>query len=306
MVMFDKGRRPGGRTSTRRVEVGGLQLDFDHGAQYFTLRDADIARVVAAWEALGVVQRWRGRIVAIQEDGSVRTSESEARFVGTPTMSAVCEHLASGLQLHCGVTVSAIERSAVGLALSASDGRRLGRFDAVVLTAPPPQTAALAAYAAPALAARIASVTMKPCWAAMVAFDSAYAAPFDAAFVNRGPLSWVARASSKPRRSAKPDRWVLHANDAWSAAHLEQGREEVSEALLRAFFEAASCGAAKPVWLSAHRWRFAAADAALDDGCLVDAPGRVIACGDWANGNRVEGALLSGRIAAQRLDELLS
>ena len=35
--VFDKGRGPGGRTSTRRVEVDGARLSFDHGAQYLSL-----------------------------------------------------------------------------------------------------------------------------------------------------------------------------------------------------------------------------------------------------------------------------
>jgi monoamine oxidase len=36
VCLFDKGRGPGGRMSTRRVEVEGHTLSFDHGAQYFT------------------------------------------------------------------------------------------------------------------------------------------------------------------------------------------------------------------------------------------------------------------------------
>ena len=41
--VFDQGRRPGGRLATR----DGEQAAFDHGAQYFTVRDAGFAELVA-------------------------------------------------------------------------------------------------------------------------------------------------------------------------------------------------------------------------------------------------------------------
>ncbi|MGB5703206.1 MAG: FAD-dependent oxidoreductase, partial [Polyangiales bacterium] len=67
--VFDKGRAPGGRISTRRVEIEGTEVGFDHGAQYFTVRDSELAALVASWEKLGVAERWGGRIVAIGESG---------------------------------------------------------------------------------------------------------------------------------------------------------------------------------------------------------------------------------------------
>jgi predicted NAD/FAD-dependent oxidoreductase len=40
---------------------------------------------------------------------------------------------------------------------------------------------------------------------------------------------------------------------------------------------------------SAHRWRYADTEPALDKGCVWDA-GRIGLCGDWLNGGKVEGA----------------
>ncbi|MEM1053678.1 MAG: FAD-dependent oxidoreductase, partial [Pseudomonadota bacterium] len=36
VCLLDKGRGPGGRMATRRAEIGGQAVSFDHGAQYFT------------------------------------------------------------------------------------------------------------------------------------------------------------------------------------------------------------------------------------------------------------------------------
>jgi predicted NAD/FAD-dependent oxidoreductase len=52
VVLWDKGRSPGGRLATRRI--GDARLD--HGAQFFTVRTDEFARHVAAWEADGIVR----------------------------------------------------------------------------------------------------------------------------------------------------------------------------------------------------------------------------------------------------------
>jgi len=296
--VFDKGRAPGGRTSTRRAEIEGAEVGFDHGAQYFTVRDPELATLVASWEKLGVAQRWDGRIVAIGESGRFEPSGSQPRFVGTPAMSALSKHLASNQDVRCGVTIARVAPGARGAELFDIHGQSLGAYDFVVCTAPPAQTESLLGEVAPELAARAAAVRMKPCWAVMAAFDTPLAVPFDGAFINLGPLSWIARNSSKPSRLETPDRWVLHASAPWSSEHLEDTAEAVTQPLLDACFEALGVSARGPVWARAHRWRYAIAENPLEVACLFDASKGIVACGDWTNGNRIEGALLSGLAGA--------
>jgi predicted NAD/FAD-dependent oxidoreductase len=301
--MFDKGRGPGGRTSTRRALVGDVEVGFDHGAQYFTVRDPDFLQRVQEWDRLGVVKRWRGRIAVLDPDGSVRSYSDKPRFVGTPAMSSLCKHLAIGQDLSFGVRVARIESSAGLVTLFDEHGDPLGEFDSAVCTAPPAQTVDLIAEAAPELAFRAASVTMKPCWAVMAAFESSLDAPYDGAFINEGPLSWIARTSSKPYRIAQPDRWVLHGSASWSEQHLDGPAERVAEELLATLFRSTRLPARAPVHVVAHRWRYAIAENPLEEGCLYDERSRIGACGDWADGNRVEGAILSGVAMARRIAE---
>ncbi len=304
--VFDEGRAPGGRTSTRRAEMHGFDLGFDHGAQYFTVRDPKLAELVARWEAIGVVERWYGRIAVLGTGGVVESYSRKPRFVGTPTMSAVCRHLASNQDVRCDATVDRLERQSLSVGLFDSRGDSLGEFDVAVSSAASAQTAALLSAVAPNLAVEAASVIMKPCWAVMAAFERRLPVSFDGAFINEGPLSWVARTSSKPSCTDAPDRWVLHANAEWSVDHLEETPEAVTQALLDRCFKAMGLQKQAPIWLKAHRWRYALADNPLDEGCLFDASTRIGACGDWANGNRVEGALLSGFAAARRIEDALT
>jgi predicted NAD/FAD-dependent oxidoreductase len=135
----------------------------------------------------------------------------------------------------------------------------------------------------------------------LVAFNAPIPVDFDGAFVNHGPLNWVARRSAKPTRETSPDRWVLHAGPSWSEAHLEDDAERVIEALVAAFFNAVGAPPSQPAWSKGHRWRFALAQNPLAAGCLYDRSPGIGACGDWANGNRVEAAFLSGLRLAQKV-----
>ncbi|MDJ0868374.1 MAG: NAD(P)-binding protein, partial [Myxococcota bacterium] len=204
VALFDKGRAPGGRVSTRRVE----DLAFDHGAQYFTCRDPRFERLLADWLAAGVAARWEGRVRSLTRGAVATPREATERYVGAPGMSAITRHLAHDLEVLCGRRVTALERAPQGWRLVA-DGEELGSFERVVVSVPAPQALPLLA-AAPALARRVAAVEMQPCQAALVAFEAPLPLPFEGAFVQDSPLAWVARSLGKPGRPVA-DCWVLHA-----------------------------------------------------------------------------------------------
>jgi renalase len=309
VLVVDKGRAPGGRLATRRVLDGDAarpehaSLAFDHGAQYFTVRDARFAAEVEAWHKARVVQVWHGTLASFDSEGREAVDDDETRWVGVPGMSAIGRHLARGLDVRCGLRIDAlVPDGGSGTArflARAGSGETLGPFDAVVLALPAAQARALVGWA-PSLATALEGVRMHPCWTTLVAFDDRVKAPFDGAFITSSPLGWVARNRSKPQRDLA-ETWVLHASAEWSAAHLEDDADAVGPFLLNAFADLVRAGLPLPVHLSAHRWRYACADPALGIGALADDTSRLVVCGDWCLGNRVEAAFLSGLAAAQRV-----
>lgn len=296
--VFDKARSAGGRMSTRRAGA----WRFDHGAQYFTVRDPGFRARVAAWRRDGLVAPWTGRIAVLDGGMTVMKADDTERLVAVPGMNALCRHLARDLDVSYETRVDGLERTAAGWRLGSSAGRDLGDFDAVVVSAPAPQAAALIERAAPELAARAGTVAMGPCWAVMAAFPEPLALGFDGAFVHRSPLAWVARNASKPGRP-EGEAWVLHGSPEWSEDNLELEPDEAAARLLEAFGEAAGSLGSTPAHLEAHRWRYALPQAPLAEPCLFDAGRRLAVCGDWCGGPRVEGAFLSGGAAAQHLLE---
>jgi len=183
-----------------------------------------------------------------------------------------------------------------------SDGDRL-RARSLLLTAPPAQSAALLGEAHP-LSATLAEVCMQPCWTLMLGFDQAPAVSFDAAFVNQGPLAWIARNDDKPGHSGGPA-WIAQASSEWSRENLESRPQSVASELHAAMI-GLDAAFDVPVRLCvAHRWRYARGSSDSSEPILAEDASRLVLCGDWCAGERIEGAWISGVAAAKRLAALL-
>ncbi|MBU8545213.1 MULTISPECIES: NAD(P)/FAD-dependent oxidoreductase [Roseomonadaceae] len=281
--LFDKGRGPGGRMATRRVEAGGHVLNFDHGAQYLTAHGPAFAAVLDAARA----QEW----------------PSAGRHVGVPRMSSVPRALAEGMDIDLMRHVTAITGAPGAWQVHHLDARLVrpghpfptqtpevdGPFEAVVLALPAPQAQALLAGPAPHLAGVLEAVRFEPCWSLMLAFPERLALPDT--IRDAGPIGWAARDSSKPGRDASLELWVVQAGPAWSRAKLELTAEAAAAALLAEFAQATGQVLPTPYFSAAHRWRHALVETPLGAPCLWDAQLGLGAAGDWCIGARAEAAV---------------
>jgi len=282
VALFDKARGAGGRMATRRIATPSGEATFDHGAQYFTVRDAAFAEQVARWQDAGVVARW--------------SAAGNDAWVGTPAMNAPLRALAGALDVTWHARVETIARDRAQWLVTATNAATVV-YDAVIVAIPAEQAATLLVEAAPAMAARAAQTASAPCWTVMAAFDGRVAC--DDIVRDAGAIGWAARNSAKPGRSG-PESWVVQASPAWSRDHLEDDPDLVVTALLASF--AAVIGQPLPLALAtaAHRWRYARSGSA-DAPCLWDAAARLGVCGDWLIGARVEAAWQSGAALASAM-----
>lgn len=301
VAVLEKSRGVGGRVATRRMDSG---VTFDHGAQYFTVRDPVFAAQVQQWCDSGSAAIWKGRIVTLNKGLVTDFTELHDRYVGLPGMNAIARSLATGLDVHTNVAVQSLRRLDGKWHLRDAVGTLHGPYDVLVSTAPPQQTATLLGDLSTALAERISVVPMAPCWSVMLQTREPLPLPYDAAFVHDSPLSWISRNSSKPGRAAK-DCWVLHASATWSSAHLEESADTIAKLLLDELWNATG-QAPQPFEVAvAHRWRYALPQEPLAQRYLLDRESNLGACGDWCAGPRVEGAFLSGLAIADALLENL-
>ncbi|MEQ8662430.1 MAG: NAD(P)-binding protein [Gammaproteobacteria bacterium] len=291
--VIDRGDRPGGRCSTRRDGAHA----FDHGAQYFTVRDARFAAALAhPWRA-GLVARWPGTVVALAH-GQSRPLAPVTRYVGVSGMGALADGFAAGLPIAAGVTVAAALPGPGDWQLVGTTGAELGSYAAVVLAMPPEQAMRVMSRRGP-LRRRLGEQCSAPCWALLLSFDARLPLAFDGAFVDDPVLGWIARDSTKPGR---PDgeRWVVHATPAWSATRLHLDAQRVAGELLAAFWHVTALSPLTPGYRRAHRWALARPDAAASGEFYDDALALAV-CGDWCRGGRIEGAWLSGSAAGAHL-----
>lgn len=275
-TLFDKGRGPGGRMSTRRVELDGRTVTFDHGAQYMTARDPGFVAQVEAWEVHGVAARW--------------PAAGPDAWVGTPGMSAPVRALAAAHDVRWTTRVEALHRGPNGWTL---EGAHADPFDAVAVALPAEQAAPLLAPHQPAFAETAAASRTLPCWTVMAAFAEPLPGPDT--IKNAGAIGWAARDGAKPGR-AGAETWVIQAAPDWSGEHLENTPETVAPTLLALLARHLGRELPKPVHLAAHRWRYARSRPPKDaPGAFWDAEARLGVCGDWLLAPRVEAAWLSGR-----------
>lgn len=294
--LFDKSRGPGGRMSSKRSEIGSL----DMGAQYFTARDRRFSEAVQQWQVQGWVDAWSPNLYQARNGQLSPSTDEQVRWVGTPRMSAIARGLIGEIPAVYGCRITEVFRGEAFWTLVDADGGNHGPFSQVVIALPAPQASALLA-SAPKLAAVAASVSMEPTWSVAVAFNSPLETRVEACFVQDDVLDWLARHRSKPGRDDTLDTWILHGTSAWSRQHLDQPKEAIIEQLLGAFAELIDCVVPETAVTLAHRWLYARPAQSHEWGALADAGLGLYACGDWCLSGRVEGAWLSGQEAARRL-----
>lgn len=313
VTLFDKSRGAGGRMATRRSEFGG----FDHGAQFFTVRDPRFQRAIDT--VPGCVVPWDVNSVrvldAMGQTMAAAPAPRETRWVAQPGMNALVKAWAEPLAHGSLGSEVRLEHQVVRVATDAMDSHRWqlhaqtpdggqtvhGGFEQVVMAMPHPQAQALlrSSGLGSGWVKQLDGVEVAPCWTLMLAFPQAmqpgllgFGPRWHVAKGDHHRIAWLARENSKPGRDPV-ERWTVQASPAWSAEHLEDDAERVKAKLLKGFAELTGIRAT-PSHAVVHRWRYAQTRQPLGQAYLWDARQGIGLCGDWCLGHRVEDAFVSG------------
>jgi len=290
--IFEKSRGVGGRMSTRSYEDWAC----DHGAQYFTATDPAFKLQVQRWQSVGAAALWEAQVTSFDADGWQTIKPSVGRFVGTPSMTAPAKQLAKDLTIHFSTTIDQLLREeGVWKLHSKEHGLNASRFDTVLLAIPSKQAEVLVQAHSQVLHQYCQDAVMVPNWTLMVYAKAPLPLDFDAAFINQGMYSWLARSSSKPKRP-QAEAWVAQATSEWSSAHEHLTKDEAAPLLVDGF---AALTGYRPELFQNHLWRFARLAKQNDAGPQFDLTLQLGLCGDWTTGQKVEGAWLSGQALAR-------
>ena len=284
VMVIDKGRRIGGRVSTRRAHG----FTFNHGAQFMTARSPEFVSLSTAAIQNHALAEWH---VANRD-----------ALCGIPTMRDFPVYMQRGLDVRQGIEITDIGREHDHIILTDKDGQtHMARH--LIVSAPAPQSQRLLADVATNLCALAGSASYAPCWTGMYGFSDA-PPPHDSAPVgdDAGPVGFALWEADRPGALAANHALTVQAAPGWSQQHLEDDAGDVADALLAAWQEASGQTIGTPVLKAAHRWRYARVVAsASDDAAVTSSCGRIAVAGDWLGGARIEHAFLSGQRAVAAL-----
>jgi len=287
VTVLDKGRRPGGRLATRNL-AGGARAD--HGAQFFTVRSDEFAAAVSSWAHRSLVHEWcRG----------FGSADGNPRYATGGGMAELASSLAAGLDVRTSTHVDAVRRAGRGWEVSwrAGHGATGGSTtaDAVVLTAPVPQSAGLVAGHAEA---PVLEYTPTLALLVVVPGGGAVPAPGGVQLDDDPVWSWVGDNAAKG--TSPVPAVTLHARADVSAARYADEEGPLVAELLASAAPWLGTGPVGEVVL--HRWRYAAPVSSHAARCVATDDGTLVWAGDAFGGPKVEGAFLSGLAAAGRLE----
>ena len=283
VVVLDKGRGIGGRMATRRADINGQTIRFDHGAQYVTARDAGFQRALNEICDSAVLWADAGKPGA---------------YAGVPGMSSIPKALAEGLTVHQGERVEHLELQGDYWLATTED--KSWKAKRVVMTVPFPQVAPIIGEDHP-LSAKLTGLEFAPCMTLMMAFKPQAGIDKATRSNEASDLSWITYNSGKPGREDAIDAWLAQASVEWSASRVNQDKSKSEQEMQVLLCGALSLDLADMLHSAFHSWLYARIVNPLGVPYLVDETQSLYLGGDWCLGARVESAWQSGTAIAQAL-----
>ena len=302
VTVFEKARGVGGRMSTRHNDM----FTFDHGTQFFTVRDKRFAAYVAPHLSSGLIQEWKGKVITVQA-GNKTTDRLwfEPHYVACPGMNSLCKKLAENITVIANCEVAPLgQKAATGWTLSDKDNRELGTFDLVISTAPPVQTSRLFDAYLPQDAALRRSKLLA-CYTMMFGSSQKWKQSWIAAKIHGSPIEWISVNSSKPDRDHNLTTLVVHSSNTWAEENANNDLKEMELHLRHELNKVLQLDISTPDYFSLHRWRYALLDKAHHDESRIaayyDDTLQLASVGDWGSRSRVEDVWIEANNLADRI-----
>jgi predicted NAD/FAD-dependent oxidoreductase len=312
VVIFEKSRAIGGRLASRRAEIDGHVIVFDHGAQ--NIKASASALETVAHEVLSPEHFAPILEPVCLHDGQRilpgdPASNAEPKWSCRGGITALAKALAREIEIRFDTIVASLSESENGVELRGESAVSLGHFDRVILSAPVPQCVQLlhdsdlrggtngrvdalrpAAYRNCLSLMLWYRAPLRGGWYALLAQDRTH------------PLLWLAHENCKgntPIGTAL----VAQLGPAWSHEHYADADELIVAAASKWISELLGEAFSTPAWSAVKRWRYAQPDLTVDFDSVNPRGSRVVICGDGLAGGKAHLAFESGLRAARFVTE---
>ncbi|XP_069499453.1 renalase-like [Ambystoma mexicanum] len=319
-TVLDTGKRaPGGRCSSRYINIDGAVQIFDHAVQFFTVSDPRFAKIVSFLHSKKAVQVWSGPIASIRKGCKPTEVKGLQAFIGTQGVQTVPECLAGLVQFKGNHWINSVQWDAgikkwkvddhgwfdyLGIAHNGKCADRLMASAGV-----PEIHNLLKVKFGPELGPRTNVMQLCSLWVLLVTFANKLGLPYEGAFVEHPDISWIGNNTAKYNVASQMECWTVISTKTFGANHkvpqefIPPAKEkEVIHLLLHALAEVTRVErqSMKPRFTKVQLWGAANPLNVLHgEECAFKASHNVGICGDWLVNPCVEGAALSGLALAE-------
>ena len=306
VTVFEKSRGVCGRAATRRND----DCTYEYGANYLKDEDERVTELVTEILSTDGLIDVEEPIYAFERDGEIgegRDSDSHKwTYESGITQLAKRLFAATDASVHNGVRVRTLDRQATGWHVSDAEGADRGRYDAVLLTPPAPQTADLLGEASwdhdhcRNLRKTVATVPYRTVISGMLHYPFELDVPWYAA-VNTDKdhdIGWLAREECKAGHVPDGESLLLvQMNEPYSVAnydlHPDKLLDEIAQRTARLLDDERLTD---PDWTDYQHWRYAQPEDTVDGDALATAADHdLYFAGDWvADEPRLHSAIRNG------------
>jgi predicted NAD/FAD-dependent oxidoreductase len=291
VTILEKSRGVGGRLATRRFD-GGV---FDHGAQFFTVRNERFQQYVNHWLEEKIIRQWSRGFPPNSEDG-------HPRYIGVKGMTGIAKYLADPIDIRFAERALFLDYEDQQWSIQ-TEQEKIYKADALILTAPVPQILLLLQNGKNGIKSNIidelSDITYEPCLGLlMTSDDESFIDPPGAYQLSGEPIAWISDNRVKGISDGRTA-ITVHAGPEFSRKYWNME----DKTLIPTLFHTVSD------WIpisykecQIKRWLYSQPKVVFEERTLFIAdPAPIAFAGDAFGGPRIEGAALSGIAAAERI-----
>ncbi len=315
VTVFEKSRGVCGRAATRRKD----DCTYEYGANYLKADDERVTELVTETLPTEGLVDVSDPVYAFERDGDIGEGRDgeDHKWTYESGITQLAKRLfaETDATVHNGVRVETLDRESDGWRVHAADGTDHGRYGALLLTPPAPQTADLLGEAdwdhddCRSLRQTVASVPYRTIVSGMFHYPFELDVPWYAA-VNTDKahdIGWLAREECKAGHVPDGESLLLvQMNEGWSVANYDAHPDRLlSEMAQRTAHLLDDGRLTEPDWTDHQHWRYAQPEETVDRGALAPAAAHdLYFAGDWVAGEpRLHAAVRNGLEVGQTVAE---
>jgi predicted NAD/FAD-dependent oxidoreductase len=319
VTIFEKSRGVSGRAATRRRDG----VCYDHGANHFKTKTERLRTLVQEELSTDALVEIESDVWTFDESGEIEAGDpeknEEPKWTYRDGISRLGKLLAeaAGAAPQFETRVTLLARGPDGWTLTDAGGSEHGSFEAILLTPPAPQTAALlkAGRFDDALRERLIEALAPASYRTQLTLVLAYRRrverpPGCYALLNTDgahPVAWLGFEDDKPGRipedHAVQSLLVAQMAPDWSRPRFRSDLDALASEAATLVGDLLDEDTRRPLWADKQGWRYALPEAAADTDALAEgAEAGLFFAGDALEGSgRVGVAVESGLEAAERV-----